>query len=341
VKTSDLEYELPPELIAQYPPEERGDSRLLVLERSSQNLMHCSFADLPELVAAEDLFVLNNTRVIPARLFGRKSGLDREIEVLLLKEVQPQVWETLVKPGRRVPPGTQLLFGADGFSAMVLAGRDPSKRLLRFDSGWDFWEWVERMGEVPLPPYIRRSGSKLKDFDKERYQTVYAKEGLSVAAPTAGLHFNHSILEKLRTCEITLHVGYGTFKPISSARLEEHTMETENYSISEEAAREINRCKQAGRRTIAVGTTTTRALEHVAAASGRVIKGSGSTGLFIYPGHQFRAIQGLLTNFHLPGSSLLALVFAFAGEDFTRRAYREAIANRYRFYSYGDAMLVI
>jgi S-adenosylmethionine:tRNA ribosyltransferase-isomerase len=341
VNTADLEYELPPELIAQRPTEVRGDSRLMVLERESKRIEHCDFSELPNRTNPEDLFVLNNTRVFPARLFGKKQGLERKIEVLLLKEVGELVWEALVRPARRVPPGTELLFDEKGLSAQVQDGPDPSKRILRFRCQGDFWNWVQELGQTPLPPYIKRSGSELEKLDRERYQTVYAKEALSVAAPTAGLHFRTEILRKIRSCQITLHVGYGTFKPVSTDRLEDHAMESEFYSIEEDSAQQINRHQESGRRTIAVGTTTTRALEHIVSTKGRVVKGSGTTDLFIYPGYRFQAIQGLLTNFHLPGSTLLALVFAFAGKEFIRRAYREAIEKQYRFYSYGDAMLIL
>jgi len=341
VKTSDLAYDLPPELIAQHPTEKRGESRLMVVERESKQLKHHYFRDLPDLTAPDDLFVLNNTRVFPARLFGRKSGLDRRIEVLLLREVGGDVWEALLRPARRVPPGTHLLFEATGFHAQVLDNPGSSKRLLRFEYSGDFWNWIELLGEVPLPPYIKRSGAELRDLDKERYQTIYAKHPRSVAAPTAGLHFTSSILQKIHSCEITLHVGYGTFKPISTETIEDHTMESEYYSIDKEAARGINQNRKSGGRVIAVGTTTTRTLEHVYSTRGRIAEGSGDTNLFIYPGFTFKAIQGLLTNFHLPGSTLLALVSAFAGSELTRKAYQEAVDNQYRFFSYGDAMLIL
>jgi S-adenosylmethionine:tRNA ribosyltransferase-isomerase len=341
VKTSDLDYELPPELIAQHPSKTRGDSRLMVLDRRRQQVRHCHFTDLPQLTEADDLFVLNNTRVFPARLFARKEGLDRKIEVLLLKQLGDQTWEVLIRPGRRVPVGTRLVFDSVGLSAKALTGEDSSKRRLEFQCDGHFWDWLERLGEVPLPPYIKRSGTQWKKLDKERYQTIYAKEQRSVAAPTAGLHFTEPVLKRIRHCEITLHVGYGTFKPITAEELEEHKMESEFYSIGKRAVSQINENVDSRSRTIAVGTTTTRALEHAASETGKVAEGSGYTDLFIFPGYRFRAIQGLLTNFHLPGSTLLALVSAFAGKELIRRAYAEAIQNQYRFYSYGDAMLIL
>lgn len=341
VKTSDLTYHLPPELIAQQPTKKRGESRLMVVERSSGRLTHSNFEELPELTAADDLFVLNNTRVFPARLFGRKSGLDRRIEVFLLREVDEDLWEVLLRPGRRVPPGTILDFGVRGFKAHVLVSPESSKRLIRFEYSGDFWDWIERIGEVPLPPYIKRTGPESKELDRERYQTIYARQARSVAAPTAGLHFTAPILQRINSCEITLHVGYGTFKPISTETLEDHAMENEYYSIDAEAAGMISEHSDSSGRLIAVGSTTTRTLEHVYATTGRIVEGAGLTDLFIYPGFEFGAIQGMLTNFHLPGSTLLAMVSAFAGTDLIRKAYQEAVEDQYRFYSYGDAMLIL
>jgi S-adenosylmethionine:tRNA ribosyltransferase-isomerase len=267
--------------------------------------------------------------------------MSRRIEVLLLRQVGADLWEALVRPGRRVPPGTILSFDVERFQAHVLAGPDPSKRLLRFKYTGDFWSWIQKLGQVPLPPYIKRPGSEFKDLDRERYQTVYAKKAGSVAAPTAGLHFTCSLLQRLHSCEITLHVGYGTFKPISEETVEHHQMESEAYSIDRAVARLINDSMDSGRRIIAVGTTTTRTLEHVNLTHGRIVDGSGESSLFILPGFRFGVVQGLLTNFHLPGSTLLALVYAFAGKELISRAYREAVSKRYRFYSYGDAMLIL
>jgi len=313
----------------------------MLVDRESERLSHHVFGDLPDLAGCDDLFVVNNTRVFPARLFAKRSGLDRSIEVLLLREVEDTLWEVLVRPGRRVPPGAQLLFDTRGFSAEVLEGQDSSKRLLRFEYEGDFWQWIEVLGQIPLPPYIKRSAGELEGLDRERYQTVYAKQARSVAAPTAGLHFTDEILRRVNSSEITLHVGYGTFKPISTENIENHAMESEWYSIGKDTAAQIAQKSESGGRIIAVGTTTTRALEHVCSVKGCITPGSGDTDLFIYPGFRFKAIQGLLTNFHLPGSTLLALVSAFAGIDLTRKAYQEAIEKRYRFYSYGDAMLIL
>ena len=313
----------------------------MVVERKSHRLRHLYFEDLPGLSTANDLFVLNNTGVFPARLFGQKQGMSRRIEVLLLRQAGEDLWEALIRPAKRVPPGTVLSFDNEGFRAQVMAGPDPSKRLLSFEYRGDFWSWIQQLGQVPLPPYIKRSGPELRELDRERYQTVYAKQTGSVAAPTAGLHFTSSLLRKLHTCEITLHVGYGTFKPISADTVEDHQMESEAYSIDTKVAQCINDSMESGRRIIGVGTTTTRTLEHVYSTHGRIVEGSGETSLFIYPGFGFGVIKGLLTNFHLPGSTLLALVYAFAGSELISRAYREAVSKRYRFYSYGDAMLIL
>ena len=363
---TDFDYELPPELIAQEPLADRGASRMLHLERvSGRRFRDRQFRDLPALLRAGDLVVLNNTRVFPARLFGRRSGtkaqpvsarnpaakeyLQGRVEVLLSDEHAPCVWQALVRPGRKIGVGEQLFFGSgenDGLQAEVVARGEFGERTLRFVPVPDFFERVERIGHVPLPPYISREDSSA---DRERYQTIYANTPGSAAAPTAGLHFTSEILQEIRsrgieTAEITLHVGLGTFQPVRVKNVEEHAakMHRERYSISEVAAERINTALHSRRRIVAVGTTTVRTLEHAALRSetGEVQPGAGEADLFIYPGFQFRVISAMLTNFHLPQSTLLMLVCAFAGRDAVLTAYRHAIAERYRFYSYGDCMFI-
>jgi S-adenosylmethionine:tRNA ribosyltransferase-isomerase len=337
---ADFDYHLPQELIAQRPAERRDDARLMVIRRADRTLEHRRFSELPALLAPEDLLVLNNTRVFPARLFGRKPGGAR-VEVLLLREQAPHVWEALARPGRRCPAGSRLVFGDEALTAEVLASPDPAKRLLRFSARGDFWELVERLGQVPLPPYIRRPGGLTDALDRSRYQTVFAHCPGSVAAPTAGLHFTQELLARLRHCMITLHVGYGTFKPIHARRIEDHRMEAEYYRIGPDAVERIQECRRLGGRVVAVGTTTTRALETAAASASGLTPSEGWTELFIRPGHRFRLVDALITNFHLPRSTLLVLVAALADRELVLSAYREAVRQRYRFYSYGDAMLIL
>ncbi len=361
---SDFNYHLPEELIAQEPLEDRAASRLLRLDRVSGSLEDRSFRDFPDLLRPDDLVVFNNTRVFPARLFGRRGGLQshpvsagspaREflqgrVEVLLTKQVSqdPNEWECLVRPGRKIGVGERVYFGSDGSASAELVAEVVSRgtfgeRRIRFDSTLDFFASVERLGHVPLPPYIARED---RSSDRERYQTVYARERGSVAAPTAGLHFTPEILARLKqrgveTAEITLHVGLGTFQPVREEFIEQHKLHSERYEISEEAAGKINRALDQKRRVVAVGTTTVRTLEFAARASGRVQPCSGESDLFIYPGFQFRAVRALLTNFHLPQSTLLMLAGALGGTERTLAAYRHAVEQRYRFYSYGDCMLV-
>jgi S-adenosylmethionine:tRNA ribosyltransferase-isomerase len=310
----------------------------MIVDRKSRELQHCRFSDLTDHISKDDLLVLNNTRVFPARLFARRAGLDRRIEVLLLRETGVDQWEALVRPSRRVRPGSQLIFVEGELEAQVLEGPEPAKRLLDFRLNGSLWDWINTLGQVPLPPYILRQGDGPDFLDRTRYQTVYAKDLGSVAAPTAGLHFTRSLLSRLNYCEITLHVGYGTFRPISTEEVEDHRMEAEHYEVDDIAARRIN-CHRG--RVVAVGTTTTRTLEHLYLKHGTVKAGRGETDLFIHPGHEFRSIQGLLTNFHLPGSTLLALVAALAGTDLMWKAYDTAVRKEYRFYSYGDAMLIL
>ena len=337
MRLSDLDYPLPEELIAQVPAERRDRSRLMVLDRATRSILHHRFADLPELLQPEDLLVLNESRVFPARLHGRRQSSGARLEVLLLRRRPERIWECLVKPARKARPGDRIVFQEGQFEARVMPWSRPEMRLLCFQYQGRFQDWLERLGEVPLPPYIRR---EVGPEDGERYQTVYARPLGSVAAPTAGLHFTPELLGQLRHCAITLHVGYGTFQPICTERIEEHRLHQETYRIGSEAARRMGRQLEAGDRIVAVGTTTVRALEQVLLRHGRMLPEKGSTDLFIRPGFTFRAVGALLTNFHLPRTSLLLLVAAFAGQELMQEGYRLAIQHRYRFYSYGDAMLV-
>ena len=360
---ADFDYHLPPELIAQQPLPDRAASRLLHLDRAAGKSHDRSFRDFPDLLRPDDLLVLNNTKVFPARLYGHRSGaraqpvssrnpaagefLQGKVEVLLTKQVssEPNVWECLVHPGRKIGVGEKLWFGEGReLQAEVMARGSFGERTIRFAPVEDFFRLIESLGHVPLPPYIDRQD---QIEDRERYQTVYASERGSVAAPTAGLHFTPEIFGRLRqrgieTAEITLHVGLGTFQPVHAEAVEQHKLHREWYSISPHSAAVINAALQAGRRVVAVGTTTVRTLEYVAGtdADRQVRAGAGEADLFIYPGYQFRVVGALLTNFHLPKSTLLMLVCAFAGRDRVLAAYRHAVEQRYRFYSYGDCMFV-
>jgi S-adenosylmethionine:tRNA ribosyltransferase-isomerase len=348
VRLSDFWFDLPPELIAQAPPAERGTSRLLVVDRATREWRHHHIGDLPSLVAPGDLIVVNDTRVIAARLIGRRDPSGGTVECLLLRQIDADTWDALMHPGQKMKPGAIARFGVPPY---VLVGEVISRhtfgrrtiRLIR-EGGGSVDDAIDAIGHVPLPPYIKRPDAPL---DRDRYQTTFARRRGSVAAPTAGLHFTPAILDALAArgveqVAITLHVGYGTFKPIRTDDVSAHTIDAEGYDISEDAARTIERARRGGRRIIAVGTTTTRTLEAVAARSGGpIVAGSGEADLFITPGHRFRVVGGLLTNFHLPQSSLLVLVCAFAGRELVLNAYRAAIAEHYRFYSYGDAMLIL
>jgi len=362
VLVSDFHYELPEELIAQQPLPNRAGSRLLHLCADSGAIEDRQFRELPSLLRAGDLVVFNNTRVFPARLYGRRGGLRSQavsqrnpaareflrgrVEVLLTKQLQgaPNEWECLVRPGRKIAVGEHLFFGEhDELQAEVIARGEFGERHIRFAAADDFFAKVETIGHTPLPPYIAREDSS---NDRDRYQTVYARERGSVAAPTAGLHFTPEILAQLRergieTAEVTLHVGLGTFQPVRTERVEDHRLHSEAYSISAEAAEKIRAARSESRRVAAVGTTTVRTLEYAASQSaGEVRAGSGEANLFIYPGYKFQVVQALLTNFHLPESTLLMLVCALGGKENVLRAYEHAVAQRYRFYSYGDCMLV-
>ena len=338
MKISDFDYRLPSQLIAQHPVEKRDGARLMVVDRASGSLQHSWVRDLPRFISGEDLLVLNNSRVIPARLYGHRESRDERIEVLLLRCLQGDMWEALVKPGKKATPGTRLVFLSGKFEADVVRSTPSAVRILDFKYSGDFHDWIEKLGSVPLPPYLNRRPT---GEDRNRYQTVYADVSGSVAAPTAGLHFTPQLLRQVPHCEITLHVGYGTFKPISSGDVGHHEMDEEYYEVGAAGAQRIAEKADSKGRVIAVGTTTTRALEHIALQHGKIVPGSGWTGLFVYPGFDFKLVEGLLTNFHLPRSTLLLLVCALAGRKLIDRCYREAIQQRYRFYSYGDAMLIL
>jgi len=341
LKLSDFEFDLPTELIAQKPADRRDESRLMVVNRENSSIEHLYFHNITDQTSRDDLFVLNNTRVFPARLKGTKAGGEARIEVFLLREVDTGTWEVLLKPARRVPPGSRIIFPGGSLEAEVLDS-DPArqKKFVRFSQAEGLMERFNQVGEVPLPPYIHRPDGVSAE-DRVRYQTVYARHEGSVAAPTAGLHFTTEILEKIRHCHLTLHVGYGTFKPVTVENIEDHEMDEEYYSVSAEAASTIREQKAGGGRVIATGTTSARTLEAVAGEHGEVVPGDGSTDLFICPGYRFRVVDALLTNFHLPGSTLLMLVSAFGGMELIREAYRQAVEEKYRFYSYGDAMLIL
>ncbi len=342
---SEFDYELPEELIAQQPLEQRDASRMLVLQREQQTWHDATFAEFPKHIRTDDIVVVNNTRVFPARLMGQRDPSGGRVEILLMRETKPWVWEALVRPAHRLKPGERIRFGKSSLRAEVAESSPKGMRQLRFEGDRPFAELLAEVGETPLPPYIKRPKGTTAD-DYERYQTVYAKASGAVAAPTAGLHFTPQVLETLRASgvqivEITLHVGYGTFEPVRVDEIEQHQVGAESFEISDSAAQAINETRVSGGRVIAVGTTTTRALESAAGVDGKVNAGKRQSSLTITPGYQFKIIDGLLTNFHLPRSSLLLLVSAFAGREFTLGAYRHAVEQRFRFYSYGDCMLVI
>lgn len=337
-----FQYDLPEELIAQRPLPQRSASRLMLLRRGEQAIEHHHFDELPQLLRAGDVLVMNDSKVIPARLYGIKEESGALIEVLLLKQVSGDVWETLVRPGKRVKEGTRIRFGDGELVGQCEKVLPDGNRLIRFAYEGIFQEILARLGEMPLPPYIHE---KLED--PSRYQTVYAREEGSAAAPTAGLHFTKEMLDRVKEAGIkiaflTLHVGLGTFRPVSVDRVEEHHMHAEYYALDEENAAVIQRVRRDGGRVVAVGTTSLRTLESIAAKKdGAIMADRGWTDIFIYPGYRFRGVDALITNFHLPKSTLLMLVSAFAGREFILRAYEEAIRARYRFFSFGDAMLIL
>ena len=343
----DFDFDLPPELIAQEPAAERGAARLVHLHRSTGAVTHAFVVALPDLLRDSDLIVVNNTRVFPARLLGHRVPSGGAVECLLIERLADDLWEALMHPGQKLRQGAEVIFeGARTLHGEVLERRFYGRRLIRLraEEGTSIDEAIDVIGHVPLPPYIKRED---RAEDRDRYQTLFARARGSIAAPTAGLHFSRALMAALgqrgiQIVEITLHVGYGTFQPVRVDRVEDHRLEPERYDIGETAAAEINRALDARRRVVAVGTTTTRALEAVAHAhGGRIASCAGTTDLFIFPGFEFRVVQGLLTNFHLPRSSLLMLVSAFGGRERVMAAYAAAIAEGYLFYSYGDAMLIL
>lgn len=340
LKKSDFYFDLPQELIAQDPLEERSESRMLVLHKSDGSMEHHIFKEIIDYLRPGDCLVLNNTKVLPARLMGTKEDTGAAIEILLLKRRENDVWETLVKPGKKARPGTHIVFGDGCLRAEVLEVVEEGNRLLRFTYEGIFEEVLDRLGEMPLPPYITH---KLQD--KNRYQTVYAKYEGSAAAPTAGLHFTKELLQKIEEkgvniAYVTLHVGLGTFRPVKADNILEHHMHSETYQVTEEAAEKINRAKACGGRVICVGTTSCRTVESAAKEDGTLEACSGSTEIFIYPGYRFKVMDCLITNFHLPESTLVMLVSALAGREHVLHAYEEAIRQKYRFFSFGDCMLI-
>jgi S-adenosylmethionine:tRNA ribosyltransferase-isomerase len=348
VNVSEFAFDLPDSLIAQDPPATRGGSRLLVLDRRTGTIEHTVFARIGEYLRAGDLLVVNNTRVFPARLLGRRVPSGGAVEVLLLADHGGGQWSALVHPGQKLKPGARVEFERNGvrLEGEILSRHFQGRRVVRLwgEDGRDLSGALDLVGHIPLPPYITRAD---RDDDRDRYQTVYAEERGSVAAPTAGLHFTPELLSEIRArgierAEVTLHVGYGTFKPVRVERAEDHVVDDERFTVSAEAAAALTRAQREGRRIIAVGTTTTRALESLTIdTDGTIQAASGDTRLFILPGHHFRVVDGMVTNFHLPQSSLLMLVAAFAGRERVLAAYHEAVEHRYRFYSYGDAMVIL
>ncbi len=336
---SDFDYDLPEELIAQTPIEPRNASRLMVIDPIQETIEHRHFYDLQSFLTAGDTLIFNDTRVLPARLIGRKEPTGARVEVLLLRRIEGDDWETLVKPGKKALRGTTIRF-SDELSCEVTGHTDFGGRIVRFHYQGIFEEILDRLGETPLPPYIHE-----KLADRERYQTVYSRESGSAAAPTAGLHFTPEQMQRLKDAGVnlgflTLHVGLGTFRPVKAERIEDHVMHSEYYAISEETAKLIRDTKAAGKRVVAVGTTSIRTLESAAVGKDEIYGRSGETNIYIYPGYDFKIVDAIVTNFHLPKSTLLMLISAFAGREFTLRAYREAVEEKYRFFSFGDAMMI-
>lgn len=340
MKVSDFYFDLPEELIAQEPLEKRDNSRLLVLDKESGEIEHRGFKDVLEYLNKGDCLVLNNSRVIPARLFGIKKDTGAKIEFVLLKRVDKDKWETLVKPGKKAKPGTEFVFGNGELTCKVLETTEIGGRIIEFEYTGIFEEVLDKLGQMPLPPYITKQLE-----DKERYQTVYSKINGSAAAPTAGLHFTDEFLDEIKAkgieiAYVTLHVGLGTFRPVKVDNINDHIMHSEFYSIDEENANIINNAKKQGNKIITVGTTSTRTLETIGDENGFLKASSGWTDIFIYPGYEFKVVDNLITNFHLPESTLIMLVSTLAGQESTLRAYKEAVNEKYRFFSFGDAMFI-
>lgn len=345
MKTSDFDYELPENLIAQFPTQKRSESKMLVLDKSKQTLEHKHFYDIVDYLTDNDILVLNNTKVIPARLFGTKET-GAKIEVFLLKDLKNGRWEVLMKPAKRVHLNDKIKI-SDELSVIAKEQMEDGKRIVEIVCDGDIYDLLNKYGNIPLPPYIERkmTSDEIKKLDYNRYQTVYAKKEGSVAAPTAGLHFTEEILQKLKNkgvtvCYVTLNVGLGTFRPVKCDDVTEHKMDSEEFEISEETARVITEGKANGKNIVAVGTTSVRTLETAYAQFGEIKACKSSSRLFIYPPYEFKVIDKLITNFHLPKSTLIMLVSAFAGKDFVFRAYKTAVENNYRFYSYGDCMFI-
>ncbi len=340
LKTSDFYYDLPEELIAQVPLENRTHSRLMVLDKKNGNIEHKHFYDIVDYLNAGDCIVINDTKVLPARLYGVKKDTKAVIELLLLKRVEDKKWETLVKPGKKAKLDTEIVFKEGLLEGKIVDVLDTGNRIIEFKYEGIFEEILDQLGEMPLPPYIHE---KLED--KNRYQTVYASHPGSAAAPTAGLHFTNEVIKALEDkgvniAKLTLHVGLGTFRPVKAEYITEHKMHSEYYEITDEAAQKINYAKDNGKKVISVGTTSTRTLETISDDNGHVKASSGWTDIFIYPGYKFKLVDGLITNFHLPESTLIMLVSTLAGKENTMNAYKEAVKEKYRFFSFGDAMLI-
>ena len=340
MKTSDFYYDLPQELIAQKPLEDRSSSRLLVLDKETGEISHRVFKDIEEMLSPGDCIVINNTKVIPARLIGERKNTGARVEILLLKRIDKDRWETLVYPGKKAKPGNIIVFGQGLLEAEICEVINGGNRIVRFSYEGVFEELLDKLGQMPLPPYITES---LKD--KSRYQTVYAKNDGSAAAPTAGLHFTEELLERLRAkgvriAELTLHVGLGTFRPVKTENIDDHIMHSEYFELEKSQADIINETKKNGNRVVVIGTTSCRTLESIADENGVLREKSGTTDIFIYPGYKFKIVDNLITNFHLPESTLLMLVSALAGKENIMRAYDQAIKMRYRFFSFGDAMFI-
>lgn len=357
MKLSEFDYDLPKDLIAQYPLPSRDSSRLMVLDRKSDSIHHSTFSNFPDYLRKGDLLILNNTKVFPAKLIGKKKNTGGKVEILLTQEIEPGIWKAMLKCSGKIKENTELTFSLNGLSA-VIVGKDKNKNeqgnndygtqwLVQFNSEESVNNILDKIGLVPLPPYIKRDQDKLSSIeDKERYQTVYASKSGAIAAPTAGLHFTEDVLSRLKEkgveiAEVTLHVGAGTFKPVKTEFIEQHSMEPEYFEINDSSAKKIRKAVSEKRRIIAIGTTSTRAIESIETKGDAICPLKGRTGLFMSPGFNFRFVSALLTNFHLPKSTLLILVYAFAGKKLVRKAYREAIEKKYRFYSYGDAMLIL
>lgn len=342
MKTSDFNYNLPQELIAQHPMERRDESRLMVLDRENKTIEHKRFRDIIDYLNSGDCLVINNTKVIPARLYGKIIGKESEklVEILILKQIEGDKWEAMVRPGKKIKPGIKIAFREGILKAEVLEILENGNRIINFEYQGIFNEILDKVGLMPLPPYITE---ELKE--KERYQTVYAKFEGSAAAPTAGLHFTKELLEKIKAkgieiANVTLHVGIGTFRPVKVENVQEHKMHVEHFYIKQEDVNKINKAKENGNNVVAVGTTSCRVLETVADENGKLKEMEGDTGIFIYPGYKFRCVDKLITNFHLPESTLIMLVSALAGQEFILEAYNKAVAEKYRFFSFGDAMFI-